>query len=494
MGVIRKQGIANTLISYIGILIGFINIIYVQPNFLSSEEVGLLRILFSFSATIAMFLPLGVGNITLKYFPYFRNQENGHHGIMGLIFLFSIIGSVIVGIVLLIFKEAFISLYSKDSALFVQYFYLVFPITISIAFCSLFGIYSQSLYKSVIPSFINEIALRIFNIGVIVIYFFGYIEITMMVILFFASYTLQALTLLLYIYNNDKPSLKINFKKIKEIGTAEILTYGFILSINSIASLSIKYIDVMMLGAFVPLSLVGVYSIAAFIPTVIEAPVISFERIANAKIANEWHQNNLTELFKIYQTSCKYLLFIGGYLFSGIIICSPYLFELLPEEYREAKNIVPIIAMGSLFNMTTGLNGSLIFTSKGYKYGTSFLIILVGVIISLNYILIPKYGIYGAAIANAIVSLIYNFLKFMFLWVKYKFQPFTKQTLLNLMVIITVIAAFKLIPQIENAYLGILLLGSGITVLYLALCYKLNLIEEELLNNLKSRLGIRARK
>lgn len=486
MGIIQKQGIANTLISYIGILIGFVNIIYIQPQFLTSEEVGLLRILFSFSATIAMFLPLGIGNITLKYFPYFKNNQNGHHGFLGLIFLFTIVGTVLVGLILLIFKNTFIAFYSKDSSLFVHYFNLVLPIAISISFCALFSIYCQSHYKSVIPSFFNEIALRIFNITIILLYFFGYFDLSIMVILFFSAYTLQALVLLVYIFKIDKPSLKISFRKIKEVGHTEILTYGFILSITSITSLSIKYIDVMMLGAYVPLSLVGVYAIAAFIPTVIEAPVNSFERISNAKIANEWHQNNLDEIFKIYQKSCKYLLFIGGYLFIGIVICSPYLIHLLPSEYHEAENIVTILAMSSLFNMTTGLNGSLIFTSQGYKFGTIFLLILLVLILFLNYILIPKYGITGAAIANATASLIYNFLKFLFIWLKYGFQPFTKQTIQNILIILFLILIFEFVPTFSNEYVGIFMLGSAITLIYFSLCFRLNLIEMELINKLKA--------
>jgi O-antigen/teichoic acid export membrane protein len=484
MGIIQKQGIANTIISYLGIAIGFVNIIYIQPQLLTSEEVGLLRILFSFSATIAMFLPLGIGNITIKYFPYFKNNENGHNGFLGLIILFTFIGALLIGLVLVILKSTFVAFYSKDSSLFIHYFNLVLPIAVSISFCALFSIYCQSLYKSIFPSFLNEIAVRIFNILIIVIYFFGYINLSVMVMLFFSAYTLQALVLLIYLNKIDKPSLKINFNKLKEVGYKEILVYGVILSITSITSLSIKYIDVMMLGAYVPLSLVGVYAIAAFIPTVIEVPVNSFERISNAKVANEWHQNNLDEIFKIYQKSCKYLLFIGGYLFIGIVICSPYLIKLLPKEYHQASNVVPILAMSSLFNMTTGLNGSLIFTSQGYKFGTFFLLILLVLILMLNYFLIPKYGIIGAAIANATASFIYNFLKFLFLWLKYGFQPFTKQTILNIIVISIAVLSLQFFPNIENPFIAIIFLGTLITVYYFMICYKLNLIEKELLDKI----------
>lgn len=484
MGIIQKQGIANTIISYLGILIGFVNIIYIQPQMLAAEEVGLLRILFSFSATIAMFLPLGIGNITIKYFPYFKNNQNGHHGFLGLILLFTFLGAIVVGLILLLLKSTFVAFYSKDSSLFIHYFNLVLPIAMSISFCALFSIYCQSLYKSIFPTFLNEIALRVFNIIIIILYFFKFLNLSTMVMLFFSAYTLQALVLFVYINKIDKPSFKINFAKLKEVGYKDILTYGIILSVTSITSLSIKYIDVMMLGAYVPLSLVGVYAIAAFIPTVIEAPVNSFERISNAKVANEWHQNNLPEIFKIYQKSCKYLLFIGGYLFIGIVVCSPYLIKLLPNEYHQAGDVVAILAMSSLFNMTTGLNGSLIFTSQGYKFGTFFLLILLILILMLNYLLIPKYGIIGAAIANATASFIYNFLKFLFLWLKYGFQPFTKQTISNIMVIIIAAFLFKLLPGIENAMLAIIAFGSLITIYYFLICYKLNLIDKELLDKL----------
>jgi hypothetical protein len=59
MGVIQRQGLKNALFTYSGIIIGFINVIFIQPNYLTKEEVGLIRVLFSFAALIAVFLPLG---------------------------------------------------------------------------------------------------------------------------------------------------------------------------------------------------------------------------------------------------------------------------------------------------------------------------------------------------------------------------------------------------------------------------------------------------
>ena len=49
MGVIKRQGIKNTIATYIGFVIGFVNLIIIQPNFLSKEELGLTRVLYSFA-------------------------------------------------------------------------------------------------------------------------------------------------------------------------------------------------------------------------------------------------------------------------------------------------------------------------------------------------------------------------------------------------------------------------------------------------------------
>ena len=92
MGVVRRQGIKNTIVGYFGLMIGFLNLIVVQPHFLTKEEIGLTRILYSFSLLVAMFVPMGIGNATLKYFPVFKDKEKNHHGYFAFMNLFPLLG------------------------------------------------------------------------------------------------------------------------------------------------------------------------------------------------------------------------------------------------------------------------------------------------------------------------------------------------------------------------------------------------------------------
>ena len=96
MGSIQKQAIQNTIISYSGVVIGFVNTLILQPKMLSPEELGLTRILYSTSILIATLFPLGINAFTIKFFPKFRNADNGHNGYFGLLLLISFIGFAVV--------------------------------------------------------------------------------------------------------------------------------------------------------------------------------------------------------------------------------------------------------------------------------------------------------------------------------------------------------------------------------------------------------------
>ena len=53
------------------------------------------------------------------------------------------------------------------------------------------------------------------------------------------------------------------------------------------------------------------------------------------------------------------------------------------------------------------------------------IILLAVVLITANNLLIPSYGITGAAIGAALALVVFNFVKFIFIWIKLDLQPFS---------------------------------------------------------------------
>ncbi len=392
--------------------------------------------------------------------------------------VFPLVGFMLVGLLLYLFEPFFISKYSIQSKLFTEYFHFIYPLSFFIALVSIFTSYCAALFKTTIPVFINDIAVRVFSLLLFSIYFLKWISLDSMVLLFVAIYGLQVLTLLLYIFSIDKPGLRINLPFFKQNNVQTLVEYGLLFSIAAIAGIGLRYVDSVIIGMYLPLASVGIYAIAALIPTVIEAPLAAIEKISNPAIGKEWENNNMPELTKIYYQSTKYLLVIGGLLFVGININIQAVQNLLPLEYRQIVQVVGIISLGSLINVSTGVNSSIIYLSRKYKAGLLMLLLLFIVTILLNLILIPRFGLIGAAASNALAAILFNLAKYLFLYNRYGMQPFTKSTLYVIALMIGCFVINYFLPSLASNVLDIVYRSILIGFFYVAVIHRMRLIPE----------------
>lgn len=457
---------------------GFISLVVLQPLLLKPEELGLTRILFSFSVVVATIIPLGVSNITIRFFSLFSDPSKKHHGYFGFLILFPILGFLLVSFLLYLFQPFFIAQYSKQSKLFADYFTYVLPLSFCIALVSVLTSYCAALFKTTFPVFLNDILVRVVSLLLFSIYFLKWISIDGLVILFVAIYGIQVIALLFYIFKIDTPGLKIDWPYFHENKVKTLVEYGLLFSIAAIAGIGLRYVDSVIIGMYLPLASVGVYAIAALIPTVIEAPLAAIEKISNPAIGKEWENGNIAELTKVYYQSTKYLMVIGGLLFVGININIQSVQNLLPPAYRQIVDVVGIISLGSLINVSTGVNSSIIYLSKKYKAGLLMLLMLFLVTIALNVILIPKFGLIGAAASNAIAAILFNTAKYLFLYNRYKMQPFDKNILVVLLLIGACFLLNHFLPAINNALLDIAYRSFIISLLYIFVIHNLNIIPE----------------
>lgn len=468
MGVIKRQGIKNTVVGYVGILIGFVNLILIQPHFLTKEELGLTRVLYSFSLLVAMFVPLGINNATLRYFPMFRDDKKGHHGFFAFMNLFPFVGFLLAAAGLWFFQDFILDQYRRESPLFITFFRYVFPLVFVSAFINTLTVYCNAHLKSTVPSFLNDIGVRLMTIAVVSVYYLKWITLDQFVAAFVLLYVVQLLLLVLFIFSFDKPSFRIDWPVFREKRFMELIRYGMLLWFAGIASLGLKYFDSVMIGKYMPLAFVGIYTIAAFIPTVIEAPLVAFEKIASPKISYAWSLDDKKQIESIYHQSSLYLFLAGGWLFLLINANVDALYTFLPEGYSDGKWVVFIISLGTLFNMATGLNAPILFNSDKYRYGAFFLIVLAVLVLVLQMTFIPRFGLSGAAWATALASITYNILLMISVWRFFGLQPFDRRNLKVLVIFSLTYLLTFILPDVGNAYLSILIRSVILTLVYAA--------------------------
>jgi len=91
------------------------------------------------------------------------------------------------------------------------------------------------------------------------------------------------------------------------------------------------------------------------------------------------------------------------------------------------------IGLARVVDMGTGVNGQIIATSTFWRFDFISGLILAGLTLPLNYLLAKKWGMTGPAIADIFTFSIYNGIRCIFLYRKFKMQPFTIQSLYTLL-------------------------------------------------------------
>ena len=489
MGEIKKQGVVNTIITYLGILIGALNMIVIQPKLLSQEELGLSRLLYNSAYLIGLLVPLGLPNIIVKYFPLVKNKSNGHNGFAGFVLFVFCFGFGLIAGLLFLLKPWVIQIYQTNSSLLTEYYLLIIPFTLIVSAITISTTYSQALFKSAVPSFLNDIGIRISQMVITFLYGFGFFSFSNFIWSYIGIYLLELLILWIYILIIDRPSFRFNRDLFQLLPLKKIIPFGLVLCLAAFASYGLKTIDGIILGSK-SLGWVGVYTTAILIATFIEVPLGALERISHTKIADFFAKSDLKSINTVYQKSVSHLMVVGGLLFVGINACVEDLFLLfnLPKEYIETVMVVYIVSFGALINVSTGVNSAIIYYSDHFVIGTIMLLVTLVVNVILNLFLIPQYGIYGAAVSSVLGSVIFNLSKYYYIYVKLGMQPFDFSSLKLMLVILPIAIGIHFYPTSELHLLNLLMKGLIVTMVYCLLIWRLKLIPDQIQEFISKRL------
>lgn len=476
MGLILRQSFANTIYSYIGALIGFVNVIWLFPYVLEAEQFGLTRVMISIGIIGAQVASLGMGNVTLRFFPLFRNPGRRHFG-----FLFFAVAVPLAGFLLLsllgwLLQSPVIQFYADDSALFGDYYLLLFPLLLFILYFHILESYIRSLFDTVVATFFQDVLLRLFQTAVVLFYYFEWIPFGMFMWLFVGSFGLQTLLMLLYIGFKKQlfiiPDFSIMTRpRIKNM--AEYAAYAFL---GSVTAMTLGNIDMLMVGGLTNLAQTAVYAVSLYLASMIKIPSKALMKISQPLIAEAQYKKDLNTISEIYTKSSINQMLVGGIIFIIIGVNLGHVYQFLPEEYRAGTYVFLFIGLAKMIDMTAGLNAAIIRTSIWYRFDLYATLLLVFLTIVTNLIFIPIFGITGAAMATALSVLIHNLVYVIYVKFRMDIHPFCKKNLTGLAVLISAVLVAWGIPEapswiidlIFRATVTVAIVTTGIFVLDLS--------------------------
>lgn len=184
---------------------------------------------------------------------------------------------------------------------------------------------------------------------------------------------------------------------------AALIKYSLPIAVPTIFGTLIILIDRIFVGYFLPEFETGIYQSVSLISVLFIAILSSFKSMVAPMISDSFHQNNLKELKLTMRTSTRWVFNLCLPLFL-IILAVPEAFmtTLFGEAYLIGSQTLVILTLAQLINIGKGPIDQLLIMTGNQRVWFKITFIAFIVNIAANWILIPIYGLTGAAVANVI--------------------------------------------------------------------------------------------
>jgi O-antigen/teichoic acid export membrane protein len=188
----------------------------------------------------------------------------------------------------------------------------------------------------------------------------------------------------------------------------EIFGIALPMLVTTSMQLVISQTDILMLGIMTRDTDVGVYHLAVRLLSVIQFVLISTNAVVAPRISEFYHKGRRAELQRLVKRVTRIAFFAAMMLTIGFILFGRILLGMFGGSFREGYTALVILAIGHFFNAASGPVGMFLNMTGHQKSIRNVVATAAALNFLFNLILIPRYGINGAAAAGMISMIFWN--------------------------------------------------------------------------------------
>ena len=413
---IFSKGLLSLALKIFGSFFGYI-FLWLVTNSLGASAWGEYVIFLAILNISSIFSRLGVDKLALKLVA--ANNSNMaevrkiYFSSLKLILMISIITSLLIFVISHVISTYIIDLNSFLSPIQMVVVILPFFSVICLNENTLRGL---KMIKDF--AFFQRTAKMLFSVGFFLLLFYG-LQLSVPTLVVY-SYLL-ALFLIFFL-----SSFRVlNVMKVKFIEKGNSLKYKDIIKqsmpmmISSSVLLLMTWSDSLMIGSFSGKHEVGVYNVAVKVALFTTLTLSAVNSIVAPKLSESFNNNRNSEFKDIIRYSTRLIFFSTIPILLLIFLFPEFILSLFGAEFVIAKLALIILTVSQAVNALSGSVGTILnMTGKQKVYGSILLISLILNIV-LNYILIPSYGINGAAVASACSLIFWNLYSVYYIYKQY---------------------------------------------------------------------------
>ena len=180
----------------------------------------------------------------------------------------------------------------------------------------------------------------------------------------------------------------------------EILNYSLPIMFTMILGSLLHWMDILMLGYFTNIETVGLYHPAVRTAGLQQSILIAFAGIFAPMFSKYFSQDNFIGMHHIYKLVTRWILTLVIPILILILLFSTKIMLLFGADFLKSSNALIILSIGTSIFAIFGVSGTVLVVSGYQKLNLVNALSATILNICLNIILIPKYGIMGAAWAT----------------------------------------------------------------------------------------------
>ncbi|MCB0383234.1 MAG: oligosaccharide flippase family protein [Psychroserpens sp.] len=377
-------------------------------RFYGAEQWGLYSLGFTV-LSIAVVVPVfGFDNALIRLIADL-NQKSNKTNVVGVLLKASLV-TVILSLVVILSIDYF-SEFITNSILrqkgFEPFLLLVRIAVLPMALLILMSVVFQSykriiqfmLFKSVLLSCLFFVLLCVFyffeiNVKIFEIYIYAII----------GSFSIALIALVFFVRSKHMTINTID----KTFSFKEIIYLSFPMMLSSSFALLMGWTDILMLSYFKAPKDIGIYSSALKLASITLIVLASVNSISSPKFAEFFSKKDFIGLKDVVQKSTKIMFITSAPILLVFMIFPKTILGIFGSEFVSGYIVLILLCIARFVNSISGSVGHLMqMTNNQNTY--QFVIIIAFIInLILNILLIPTYGINGAALSSAIAMIFWN--------------------------------------------------------------------------------------
>jgi O-antigen/teichoic acid export membrane protein len=226
---------------------------------------------------------------------------------------------------------------------------------------------------------------------------------------------------------------------------------------------------------------VGVYTAASRFSAIGSMFYLSVVAISTPIFADLHSMAKTTQMKAYYQATTRWMMMFNLPVFLTSVIFAKPMLSIFGDDFATGASTMMILAFGTLAYTSTGFGATILDMTDHPKVNTINSVVMVFVTITLNVLLVPPWGVVGAAVASSVATILVNVVCLIEVWILVGIQPYNHSLFKPILAgLVASLVAFLLNYFIDLPSLLQLLVGGGtLWIVYGFILYLLRLPPED---------------